>query len=42
MIAKMDEHAKVVVKTPSGTTDKFELNKIIMQGTVFAPIKCSI
>ena len=42
MIAKMDEHAKVVVKTPSGTTDKFELNRIIMQGTVFAPIKCSI
>ena len=27
---------------PSGTTDKFELNKIIMQGTVFAPLKCSI
>ena len=42
MIAKLDEHAKVVVKTPVGTTEKFELNKIVMQGTVFAPIKCSI
>ena len=42
MIAKLDEHADVVVKTPCGTTDKFELEKAIMQGTVFAPIKCSI
>ena len=42
MIAKLDENAKIVVKTPSGTTDKFELSKIVMQGTVFAPIKCSI
>ena len=42
MIAKLDEHANVVVKTPCGTTDGFELKKAIMQGTVFAPIKCSI
>ena len=42
MIAKLDEHANVVVKTPCGTTDKFELRRAIMQGTVFAPIKCSI
>ena len=42
MIAKLDEHAKAVVKTPCGSTEKFELNKIVMQGTVFAPIKCSI
>ena len=42
MIAKLDELAKVVVKTPSGITDKFELNRTVMQGMVFAPIKCSI
>jgi hypothetical protein len=42
MIAKLDELAKVVVKTPSGITDKFELNKTVLQGTMFAPIKCSI
>ena len=42
VISKLDEKAKVVVKTPSGTTDKFELTNLIMQGTVFAPIKCSI
>ena len=42
MIAKLDELAKVVVKTPSGITDKFELNRTVMQGTVFALIKCSI
>ena len=42
MIAKLDEHVKAVVKTPCGTTEEFELNKIVMQGTVFAPIKCSI
>ena len=42
MIAKLDEQAKVVVKTPLGTTDVFELNKKVMQGTVFAPIKCSV
>ena len=42
MIAKLDEHAKVVIKTPLGTTEKFELNNIVMQGTVFGPIKCSV
>ena len=29
------------MKTPVGPTDKFELNKVVLQGTVFAPIKCS-
>ena len=42
VIAKLDEQAEVVVKTPCGTTDKFNLKKSVMQGTVFAPIKCSV
>ena len=42
MIAKLDENAKVVVKTPVGVTEKFGMKKKVMQGTVFAPIKCSV
>ena len=42
LIAKLDEKAKVVVKTPCGTTDQFNLKQSVMQGTVFAPIKCSV
>ena len=38
----MDEKAKVVVKTPIGVTERFDLKKIVMQGSVFGPIKCSI
>ena len=30
------------VKTPVGDTDRFELNRIEMQGTVPAPLKCSL
>ena len=42
LIAKMDEKAKVVVKTPCRPTEKFELSKLVMQGSVFGPIKSSI
>ena len=42
LIAKMDETAKVVVKTPCGLTDEFTLEKIVMQGSVFGPIKSTI
>ena len=42
MIAKLDENAQVVVKTPVGVTEEFELTRKVMQGTVFAPIKCSV
>ena len=34
MIARLDEEAKVVVKTPVGTTEEFELYRKVMQGTV--------
>ena len=42
IIAKMDETANVVIKTPCGKTDEFTLNKLIMQGSVLGPIKSTI
>ena len=42
LIAKLDEKADVVVKTPCGNTDQFTLENIVMQGSVFGPIKCTI
>ena len=34
MLYLMNENSQIVVKTPCGMTEKFTLNKIIMQGTV--------
>ena len=42
LIAKLDEKAKVIVKTPCGPTDEFTLEQIVMQGSVFGPIKSTI
>ena len=42
LIAKMDEEVHVKVKTPLGPTEEFELNEVVLQGTVFAPLKCAI
>ena len=42
LIAQMDKTAQVVVKTPCGLTDEFTLQKIVMQGSVFGPIKSTI
>ena len=39
LIAKLDAKAKVIVKTPCGPTDEFTLEQIVMQGSVFGPIK---
>ena len=41
LIAKLDEAANVIVKTPCGVTEEFELNKLVMQGSVFGPIKAT-
>ena len=41
LISKLDENCKIVVKTPCGVTDMFELGRIVLQGSVFGPIKCS-
>ena len=42
LISKLDEKCKIVVKTPCGTTDNFELERIVLQGSVFGPIKCAV
>ena len=35
LISKLDEKCRIVVKTPCGVTDKFELERIVLQGSVF-------
>ena len=42
LIGLMNKKCLVKVKTPVGDTDRFELNRIEMQGTVPAPLKCSV
>ena len=42
LIAKLDENCQAVVKTPCGDTDRFSLKRIVLQGSVFSPIKCSV
>ena len=39
LIAKLDEEANVIVRTPCGPTDEFKLNELVMQGSVFGPIQ---
>ena len=40
LISLINKKCSVKVKTPVGDTDRFELNRIEMQGTVPAPLKC--
>ena len=42
LISKLDDNCKIVVKTPCGVTDMFELSRIVLQGSVLGPIKCSV
>ena len=42
LISKLDENCQPVVKTPCGDTDRFSLQRIILQGSVFGPLKCSV
>ena len=42
LISKLDEKCRIVVKTPCGPTEMFELNRIVLQGSVFGPIKCAV
>ena len=42
LLSKLDEKCRVVVKTPCGTTDSFELSNIVLQGSVFGPLKCAV
>ena len=41
LIAKLDETSNVIVKTPHGPTEEFSLDRLIMQGSVFGPIKAT-
>ena len=41
LVSLMNEKCQVKVKTPVGDTERFELDKIEMQGTVLAPLKCA-
>ena len=42
VIAKMNEKCNIAVNTPVGISERFELNKIEMQGTKFSNLKCSV
>ena len=42
LLSKLDEKCNVVVKTPCGITSDFELNQLIMQGSIFGSLKCVI
>ena len=42
LISLMNDKCQVKVKTPVGDTSRFELNRIEMQGTVPAPLKCAV
>ena len=38
----MNEHAQIAVRTPSGITERFTLEKIIMQGKVWGSLFCTV
>ena len=42
LVSMLNEECQVKVKTPVGSTEKFILNDIEMQGTVLAPLKCAV
>ena len=42
LLSKLNEELIVKVKTPVGDTDSFELREIELQGSVMAPLKCSV
>ena len=42
LISLLNKKCNVRVKTPVGDTEIFELKDIEMQGTVTAPLKCSV
>ena len=42
LIGKINEKCNIAVKTPLGITDRFQLERIEMQGIKFSNIKCCI
>ena len=41
LLHKSNEHANIVVKTSSGTTDRFPISNNVMQGTVWGGLMCT-
>ena len=41
LISGLNDYCRVTIKTPVGQTEEFSLEKIEMQGTVNAPLKCT-
>ena len=41
LLYKSNETANIAIRTSSGTTDRFSISKIVMQGTVWGGLKCS-
>ena len=41
LIYEMNKIAEIVVETPMGVTEAFQINKVVMQGTVMATIMCA-
>ena len=40
LISEMNKSSKVIVETPVGDTECFELGKVVKQGTVYGPVIC--
>ena len=41
MMYKMNKRACVTINTPNGSTNKFQVERIVKQGTVLGPALCS-
>ena len=41
LIYKENQKNSIAIKTPFGITKRFDVEDIIMQGTVFGPLKCT-
>ena len=42
LMAKLDETIRAKINTPVGVTEDFKLERLILQGSVNAPLKCSV
>ena len=41
LIYKSNETNQVAVKTPSGMSERVEMEKMVLQGEIFGPLECS-
>ena len=42
MLYRMNEEAKIKIRTPLGETDEFKCHEIVKQGTIWGPEMCCI